>query len=932
MDGERWRQIEEVFQSALERTPEERPAFLLQACGNDRDLREQVESLLGQSSDSGPLDRPAWQLADCSFGPYRVVERIGAGGMGQVFRAVDTRLNRTVALKLLLQAFANRPDFRRRFEREARACSSLNHPHVCSLYDVGDQDGQPYLVMEYVSGETLAERLRKGRLPLRQAVEYGAQIAGALAAAHKLGIVHRDLKPANIMLTAAGVKVLDFGLAKIDRPLGRSAESTATLSTRDPVLGTLAYMSPEHLEGKECDTRSDIFALGLVLHEMAAGVRPFAAESTAALIAEILRGEPAPLSGVPPRFAQLVRRCLMRDPARRWQSASDVQIELEESLSAPFRARVNRRQVLVLSLWPASVVAAGWIGAALRRDPAAVNLSRYRLTPFAAARHMQANPLWSPDGRKIAFVGQESGTRFLYVQAIDSATAVGVTGPDLDVTAFFPGVWSPDSQSLYFTGTRDGQTGIFRVPASGGEVVLVQPDALRGAISPDGRALVTLAQTAEGFRIFIASIPGSPPRPDPLAPFEAGQWKGRPFLAFAPDGRKLLVVVDTETRREAWLLEWPPGKSRRVFEQAMLGPAPQFAWMPDSRHVVVAAAPPGSHSQLYLADTDTGRYWPILAQDRPVTVPSVSPDGTRVAYQSSLSTSEVIAVPLDGRPSRTLLGGARSQQMADHSAVGQQLVYVTDRRGVPEVWITSLADNSERLLLSPGDIRIDAEPAVGFAAPSFSRDGRRVAVVASTPVGGAIYTTPAAGTMPVRATEQKNPSEYGPTWSPDGRWLAFWHISGRETRLAKVKPGSGEGPVDLAKCWNRTVPAWSPSGDWIAYHDSSPQLALVSPDGKARRALGGTGAIAWAPDGKTLYQARSDTHELVAIDPDTGRERAVRELGEMLPYSSLNAGWRASFTPDGSEFVYTINHPREEIWILDGIHAPAPWYRSRWPF
>jgi len=928
MEGERWRQIEQVFQAALERAPEERAAFLSEACGTDSDLRKQVESLLGQSSDSGPLDRPAWQLADCSFGPYRVVERIGAGGMGQVFRAIDTRLNRTVALKLLLNAFADRPDFRRRFEREARACSSLNHPHICSLYDVGDQNGQPYLVMEFVIGETLAERIRKGRLPLPQAVEYGVQIAGALAAAHKLGIVHRDLKPANIMLTAAGVKVLDFGLAKIDRPLGHTVESTATLSTHDPVLGTLAYMSPEQLEGKECDTRSDIFALGLVLHEMAAGVRPFAADSTAALIAEILRGEPAPLSGVPARFAHLVHRCLMRDPSRRWQSVSDVQLELEESLSAPSGARVNRRQLLVYSLWPASVLAAAWIGGALRRDPRAVDLSAYRLKPFAAANHMQANPLWSPDGQKIAFIGQESGTRSLFVQALSSTTPVNITGPDIDVTAFFPGVWNPDSQSLYFTGTRDGQAGIFRVSASGGEAVLIQPDALRGVISSDGGTLVTLAQTAQGFRIFTASPPQSPPRPYPQAPFEAGQWKGRPFLAFAPDGRKLLLVVDTESRREAWLVAWPTGRSRRVFEQAMLGPAPQFAWMPDSRHVVVAAAPPGSHSQLYLGDTDTGRYWPILAQDRPVTVPTVSPNGTQVAYQSSLSTSEVIAVPLDGSPSRTLLGGSRSQQMADHSAAARQLVYVTDRRGVPEVWITSLSDNVDRLLLSPGDIRIGSETAVGFAAPAFSRDGRRVAVVASTPVGGAIYTTPAAGTMPVRATSQMNPSEYGPTWSPDGRWMAFWHISGGETRLAKVRPGSGETPVDLATCWNRTVPAWSPAGDWIAYHDSSSQLALVSPEGNARRTLGGAGAIAWTPDGKTLYQARSDTRRLVAIDPDTGRERAVRDLGEMLPYSSLNAGWRASFTPDGSEFVYTINHPREEIWILDGIRPPVPWYRT----
>jgi serine/threonine protein kinase len=928
MDDERWRRIEEIFQAALDRAPDERDSFLEQACGGSGDLREQVESLLARSSGDGILDHPAWQSAGCMFGPYRIEARVGAGGMGQVFRAVDTRLNRTVALKLLHAGLAGRPDFRRRFEREARACSALSHPHICGLYDVGDQAGNPYLVMEFVSGETLAGRLLRGPIPLAQTVEYGMQIADALAAAHRVGIVHRDLKPANVMLTGGGVKVLDFGLAKFERRAGDSALSTATLPEQNSVMGTLAYMAPEQLESGESDARSDIFALGLVLHEMAAGARAFPADNTAALIAEVLRGQPAPLSGVPPRFAAVVRRCLARDPARRWQSAADVKLELEESLSPSAVAAIGRRRLLVYSLWPVSVLAAGWMGASLRRHPAAVDLSTYRLRPFAAARHMQASPLWSPDGRKIAFVGQESVNRSLFVQSLSSSVPVAVTGSDVDVTTFFPGFWSPDSQSLYFTGTRDGQAGIYRVPADGGEPALVQPGALRGAISPDGRDLLTFAQTEEGFGIFCATPPDAPRRPYPQAPFQAGQWKGRPFLAFAPDGRKLLAVVDTESRREAWLLSWPTGNSRRVFREAMFGPAPQFAWMPDSRHVVVAASAHDSHSQLYLADTATGRSWRILAQDRPVAVPTVSPDGAQVAYQSSLSTSEVIAMPLDGGPPRTILGGSSSQQMADHSPAAPQIVYVTDRRGVPEVWLTSLTEGWDRLLLSPGDIRIGSEPAVSFAAPTFSRDGRRVAVVAGTPVASAIYTSPAFGTMPVRATAHDNPSEFAPTWSPDGKWLAFWHISGRQTRLAKVRPGSGEPPLDLAECWNRTVPAWSPAGEWIAYHDPLARLAVVSPDGRKSRVLGGTGAVAWAPDGRTLYQARSDNRRLTAIDPNTGSERVLREIGEMLPYSSLNAGWRASLTADGGEFVYTVSHPREEIWILEGVRAPVPWYRQ----
>jgi eukaryotic-like serine/threonine-protein kinase len=925
MDRDRWLRIEELFQAALDRPAGERAAYLSQACASNPDLRAEVESLLGQSSGATVLDRPAW--TGVALGPYRIVERVGGGGMGEVFRAVDSRLDRTVAIKILRGEFAGRSDFHHRFEREARACSSLNHPHICGLYDIGDQDGVSYLVMEFVEGETLADRIARAPLPYPDVIRHGSQIAEALTAAHAAGVVHRDLKPANIILTAAGVKVLDFGLAKV-RATPKDGDVTKTLTAQHEILGTLAYMAPEQLEGRDADPRTDIFALGLVLHEMAAGKRPFSAESHAGLIAEILRGEPAPLIGVPPAFARLVRRCLARDPAHRWQSAADLRIEIQDCGNAPIEVPAPRRRprVLVAAAWAVSVALAVIAGSALQRNPAAVDLSTYRLSPFATSRSYQASPLWSPDGKSIAFVAQETGRRVLMTQSISSGTALPLTGSDVDVTPFLPGFWNPDSQSLYFTATHDGEMGLYRVSASGGEAALVQAGALRGTISPDGQSLVTISQSADGLRLWTASPPGGARQAYAPAPFEAGQWKGRPFIGFAPDGRKLLVVVDTERRREAWLLPWPRGKGRRVFEAAMLGAAPQFAWMPDSRHVVITAAAPNGHSQLYMADVAGGAPWRILAQDRPVSSPATSPDGAQVAYQSSLSTAEVVAAPLHGGSLRTLLGGSRSQ-MADHSPTASHVAYVSDRRGVPEVWVASLAEGWDRLLLAPGDVKVGADPATGFATPVFSPDARRIAVVASAQTGAAIYTTPASGTMPVRATAEANPSEYGPTWSPDGRWLAFWRIAGAEMHLSKVRPGSGEAPVDLAPCWNRTVPAWSPTGEWIAYHDPAAQLALIRPDGKDGRKLGGSGAIAWARDGRTLYQARLDNRQLVAIDVATGRETPVRDLGDLAPYSSVNAGWRASITPDGSEFVYTVNRAREEIWILGGIGAPRPWYR-----
>jgi eukaryotic-like serine/threonine-protein kinase len=316
----------------------ERAVLLAQA---EPELRREVESLLAQDGLDGPMERPAVAVAarlldlskvelstathlatqltaGAQLGPYKIEGPLGAGGMGQVYRGRDTRLGRAVAIKVSAQEFSGR------FEREARAISALNHPHICTLYDVGSN----YLVMELVEGETLAARLRKGALPINLVVSYGIQIASALAAAHARGIVHRDLKPANIMITKSGVKVLDFGLAKIARPADAPKQSES-LTAENAVMGTLGYMAPEQVEGKACDARTDLFALGLILAEMTTGKRVITGDSRAALIAAVMHFEPAPIAGAPPQFSHVVERCLARDPEQRWQTASDVQRELE---------------------------------------------------------------------------------------------------------------------------------------------------------------------------------------------------------------------------------------------------------------------------------------------------------------------------------------------------------------------------------------------------------------------------------------------------------------------------------------------------------------------------------------------------------------------------------------------------------------------------
>src|SRR5229473_1870358 len=324
------------------------------------------------------------------FGPYEIQSPLGAGGMGEVYRAMDTRLDRTVAIKVLASHLSSSPELKQRMEREARAISSLNHPHICHLYDIGSQDGTDYLVMEFLEGETLAERLRKGAMPLNEILRIGIAVAESLAVAHRQGIVHRDLKPGNIMLTPGGAKLMDFGLAK---PLGLRNTATgsgaapsftaaATLSGPSPlsplttagsIIGTIQYMSPEQIEGKEADARSDIFAFGAVLYEMVTGKRPFAGKSQISLASAILESDPEPVSAIkpltPPAFEHVLTTCLQKNPEERFQSAHDIKLELQwiaADRSAPTVAALppspsHARERLV---WAAAVIVAIILGAA----------------------------------------------------------------------------------------------------------------------------------------------------------------------------------------------------------------------------------------------------------------------------------------------------------------------------------------------------------------------------------------------------------------------------------------------------------------------------------------------------------------------------------------------------------------------------------------
>jgi serine/threonine protein kinase len=871
--------------------------------------------------------------------------------MGEVHKALDPRVGRHVALKLLPESMAQNPDLRRRFEQEARLAAALNHPNVMAIYDVGLDQHPPYIVAELVPGESLRALIAAGSLPPRKAVDIAAQIASGLAAAHAAGIVHRDLKPENVIVTSEGVaKILDFGVARMEVK-AVAANETATMvahTTAGSVVGTAAYMSPEQARAADVDYRSDQFSLGLVLYEMLSGKQAFSGPSAVQVMSAIIEQEPAPIERtLPGQLRWILQRCLAKEREGRYESTRDLARELSQvrdhyselttvtGVAVPAVVTTRRLRLPWAAVSACALVGVvAWCAARLSGDSHAIDLSRYHTTPFATALAVQSLPAWSRDGKSIAFIGNaESGDSQLYVQGIDSPTAVRISNGPWYVYSGYPPLWTPDSQSIYFRCGKNGQAGLCRIPAGGGESVMVQPYALSGSLSPDGKTLAMLAfRDKDYFRLELktATPPDAAPQTYQPEPFPTGTHYNNPAVRFAPDGKSIFVAVAYEGRGETtWILPWPAGKARPFVTQGLpFSSTPQASWMPDSRHLLFADTSASRHYQLYMADAHSGDYWPVFIQDRPAAAPSVSPDGSRVAYQSMLSHADVIAAPLGDGPVRTLLGSSRTEQMAYASPAGPQMVYVTDRRGVQEIWLTSTAEGWDRPLYSPDNFQVDGTPAEIFLDPALSTDGRRVVFAAKGGGSIHIYTAFVSGGAPVRATASSNLEDI-PEWSPDGNWVAFGHIVGRKFLLAKARPGTGEAPVDLGSVGTGgAAPAWSPTGEWIALPDDQDRLTLFSPDGKPSRILpGDTGPLAWSRDGQTLYQIRKNNPALMAVDIATGKQTKLRDLPGLEPYAALNPGLRASLTSDGKSIVYTVNRPRTEIWILDGVQTPQAWWK-----
>jgi Tol biopolymer transport system component len=883
------------------------------------------------------------------LGPYEIVSSIGAGGMGEVYRARDTRLDRIVAIKVLPTHLADRSELRERFEREARTIASLNHPHICVLHDIGQQDGIDYLVMEYLEGETLAQRLLKGSLPLEQALQYAIEISDALDKAHRKGVTHRDLKPGNIMLTKTGTKLLDFGLAKLKQEaapanLQLSDLPTANdlLTAKGTIVGTLQYMAPEQLEGKEVDARTDIFAFGAMVYEMATGQRAFEGKSQASLIAAILQIDPPPMSSLqpmtPPVLDRVVNKCLAKEAERRWQAASDVcdelkwiaeggsQITLTSGAAAKGIRSLGRRGLIlgVGALLFGATIASLAVWNLRPTAPQPVTRTVINLPPGQQLAGLDSGPAvsLSPDGTHLAYVARQGGTQQIYLRAMDSLEAKPIPGTEGAVNPFF----SPDGQWLgFFAGGK-----LKKVSVNGGAAL-----TLGDAVNPRGanwgsHGMIAFAPTnVLGVLQQVSDAGGSP---QPLTRFEKGDVSHR-WPEFLADGKVVLFAAGTTglnfTNALVAVQSVETGQRRNLFHAGMY---PRYA---PSGHLVygqggslmavpfdpqrmemtgtaipvvegVLQSPITGAAQYSLSSTGSLVYVPggvqatqlglvwvnrngaqqsLAAPARTYMFPRLSPDGRRVAMGIVEQESQVWLYDLSRDTLTRFTFEGNYNPVPVWTPDGKRITIESNKAGVPNLfWQLADGSGSPERLTSSEYIQVPM---------SWSADGKLLAFMEVNPTTGYdIWVLRmddlSVGSGQVRKAQpflQTKFYESAARFSPDGRLLAY--VSDESGRYEiYVQPYPGPGGKWQISTEGGTEPAWNPNGQELFYRSSDKMMAVDIANqhgfvaGKPRMLF--EGRYEQAPVPVTNYDVSPDGQRFLMLKPAEQAQAAPTQINVVL--------------------------------------------------
>ena len=819
--------------------------------------------------------------AGTHLGPYEVLEPIGAGGMGEVYKARDTRLDRIVAIKVIPQHLSANPDLRIRFEREARAVSSLNHPHICILHDVGHQDGVDYLVMEFLEGESLAARISRGALPPAEVLRFAGEIADALDKAHRQGLVHRDLKPGNVMLTKGGAKLLDFGLARAAAapPMSGSGlgsgpgilSHTPTMSTpltaAGMIVGTFQYMAPEQLDGREADARSDIWAFGATVYEMATGKKAFDGHSQASLIASILKEEPRPIAELqpltPPGLDRIVQRCLAKDPDDRWQSARDLAHELQwiaqagskAGVPAPVaaRRRVRERTWVIATAVSTLGMAAFAIAFALRA-PKKPEVVRFEIAPPTTVQSQDA-PRISPDGRYLAYSGTDStGTLRVWLRPLSATAATPLPGTEGVTQRPF---WSPDSRYLgFFSGGK-----LKKIQIVGGPAVTIC-DAPTGADGSWSRGGVILYDGGGNDPIRRVPSSGGIPTAEVVGDSTRGELAGWPF--FLPDGKHFVYMLlgsssrlmfgelGSKRHRELGPIESrveyvPPGyllfvRSGSLVAQPFDAASGRFKGEPFPVVEPVRTAPNGG------ADFST-------SESGTLTYASGRSQNTRFQWVDR-SGKELSTVPTGELPS--ILNPALSPD-------GRRVAFRTQdpQTGTRDLWVADLARGvSTRLTFDPGNEN----------NPTWSPDGSWIAYWSTNKDANGLWMRSAVGAGQAEQLLKTNDETRVTDWSRDGRTIVYeLHAGARPPEIWYLPLEGDRKPVQfLHGPFGFSQARLSPDGKWLAYssEESGKAEIYVQPfpqgGGKWQISTAGGNDARWSRDGKELFYLAAD-QKLMAV-------------------------------------------------------------------
>ena len=885
------------------------------------------------------------------LGPYAVVAPIGAGGMGEVWRATDTKLHRDVAIKVLPAEVAGDAARLARFQREAQLLASLNHPNIAAIHGLEEADGKPYLVLELVPGEDLAERLKRGPLPVDEAIEVARQVAEALEEAHERGVVHRDLKPANVKLTPDGkVKVLDFGLAKAwgGEPTSGSAPDLSqsptlahTGTAAGMILGTAAYMSPEQARGKTVDKRADVWAFGALLHELLAGRPLFTGETVSDVLAAVLTREPdwaALPAATPASVLRLLRRCLERDPRRRLRDMGEARIALtappEEPapLEEPGLGAGTARGTTPPWLVPlaAAVVALAFVaGYAARRPkpvppPAVDTNTTVRQLTFEPG--LEAEPSFSPDGNYVAYTSNDQGSLDVVVMPIGGGAVRRLAATPADEAQ---PAWSPDGTQVAFTSARDrdgrlsavaglsamsafvqGQGGdIFLVPAAGGPAAKLVERGSYPAWSPDGRTIVFQSDRSGHWDIWTVPAKGGEPRPltaDADIDYQPswspdGKWIAYGSLQAQSGGRLMVVPSDGGAPREL---------------KVKAGSVGSPAWSSDGTWLYFAAGRAITASTTRLsrvlfatAETETPLVQRLTLGAATDVDPDVAASGGRLAFAGASYAPDLWVLDVHSGAERQLTATSCLEDYPNLSPDGRTLVFFSDRTGETRLYTLELAGGALQPLTEGGAVQ-----------PRWSPDGKTVAYVRRTPQTTSVALQPVGGlTVTDIVSLPTTGAVNAPEWAPDGRSLAFTQTSADGRASVWVKDLGGSSREVAAPEGAVSFVTWSPDGRQLAFQrekDGPRAIWVVATEGGESRAISKSTHELSHPQ----WSRRDPDRILVVVDHKNLATLSVA-TGALTPLTHYDDSTRyvdyPSWSPDGTQVYFSMTRKVGDLFVLE---------------